>query len=225
MSRIVLVTGGTGALGKVVADTFLAAGDTVLITDLRGEQGELKTGLTFFQADVTAEADLKNISKQIQEEYGHLDVLVNVAGGFSMSGIENTTMEELERMININLKSAFVCSKTLLPLLKESENGRIISIAARGGLKGVGGMGPYCISKAGVISLIESLADELKNTKVTANAVLPSIIDTPANRKDMPTAAFEKWVSPEALAKVIFFLASNDAGVISGASIPVYNKA
>ncbi len=232
MSRNILITGGTGALGTAVVEKFLKNGDTVLVTDIREASdnflnsfSDYKTKLKTYKVNVVNEQELKDFSTQVKESFGGINILVNIVGGFSMSKIAETNETELDKMLSMNLKSAFFTSKTFISQITEKENGRIINIAARAGLHGVGGMGPYCISKAGVISLTETLSEELKETSTTVNAILPSTIDTEPNRKSMPGADFSRWVSPMDIANVIFFLASKEARAISGASIPVYYKA
>jgi len=232
MGRTVLVTGGTGALGTTVVGKFLKNGDTVLVTDIReaspdylAQFSEHSDKLKTFVVNVVKEAELKKLAGEIKELHNGLDILVNIVGGFSMTKISETEESEFDNMININLRSAFLSAKTFLPQLTAKNHGRIINISARAGLHGIGGMGPYCISKAGVLSLTQTIADEIKETTATANAILPSVIDTVANRKDMPDADFSKWVSPDDIAGVIFFLASEAGRAVNGASIPVYNKA
>jgi NAD(P)-dependent dehydrogenase (short-subunit alcohol dehydrogenase family) len=232
MDKTVLITGGTGALGTAAVERFLKKGYTVLVTDIREASSqfldhfsEYKSKLHTYVLNVLSEADLKTFAATVKESFNGLDVLVNIVGGFSMSKIAETSEEEFDKMMNMNLRTAFLTSKTFLPQISQKENGRIINISSRAGLQGAAGMGPYCISKAGVITLTQTLAEELKETSVTVNAILPSVIDTEANRKDMPNADYSRWVKPEDIANVILFLVSVEARAISGASIPVYYKA
>ncbi len=127
--------------------------------------------------------------------------------------------------MNMNLKSVFLCSKAVLPQMIKQNYGKIINISSRPALKGVAGVGAYSASKAGVLNLTETIADEVRDYDINVNAILPSTIDTPANRRDMPEADFSKWVKPEEIARVMVFLASDDSKPISGAGIPVYGKA
>jgi NAD(P)-dependent dehydrogenase (short-subunit alcohol dehydrogenase family) len=232
MNKTVLVTGGTGALGTAVVEKFLKNGDTVLVTDIREAGSQFLDNfsgysekLHTFVINVVNEPELKSFAAKVKESFNGLDILVNVVGGFSMSKIIETEEAEFDKMIDINLRSTFLCSKTFLPQIIEKNNGRIINISSRAGLQGLAGLGPYCIAKAGVIILTQTLAEELKETSVTVNSILPSIIDTEMNRKSMPDADYSKWVTPQDIANVIFFLASEEAGSISGTSVPVYNKA
>jgi NAD(P)-dependent dehydrogenase (short-subunit alcohol dehydrogenase family) len=128
-------------------------------------------------------------------------------------------------MMNINLKSTFLCSKAVLPQMIKQNYGKIINISSRPALKGSAGVGAYAASKAGVLNLTETIAEEVKDYDINVNAILPSTIDTPANRKAMPDADFSKWVKPEEIARVIIFLSSDESKPISGAGIPVYGKA
>ena len=153
--------------------------------------------------------------------HGGLDVLVNVAGGFTWETLEGGSIASWARMQTMNLMTAVTITQAALPLLKASPAGRVVNIGAGAAIKAGMGMGAYAASKSGVHRLTEALAEELAGTSVTVNAVLPSIIDTPANRADMPDADTSTWVQPAALAEVIQFLASNAARSISGALIPV----
>jgi NAD(P)-dependent dehydrogenase (short-subunit alcohol dehydrogenase family) len=159
---------------------------------------------------------------RVAAAHGGIDVLVNIAGGFTWETLEGGSIETWARMQAMNLVSNVTITKLALPLLKASPAGRIVNIGAGAAAGKAGmGMGAYTASKAGVHKLTEALAEELAGTSVTVNAVLPSIIDTPANRADMPDADTSQWVKPEALAEVILFLASPAARAVSGALIPV----
>lgn len=161
----------------------------------------------------------------VRATLGSIDVLVNIAGGFRWQTLEQGDVEEWDAMFAINLKTAVVSTKLALPALLESPAGRIINVGAGAAARPAGaGMGAYTASKAGVHKLTESLAEELKDRGVTVNAVLPGTIDTPRNRADMPNADFSRWVRPEAIAAVIAFLASEQAGAVTGALLPVYGR-
>lgn len=223
MLRNVVITGGTGFLGKATVNKFIEQGDQVIVLDIREAQSD-NENLVYYKVDLLNENELSEVANKIEEEFGPTDILVNIAGGFDMSNIRETSFEQLDKMFSLNLKSAFNTSKVFLNQLEKSQNGRIINIGARAGLNGVGGMIPYSISKASVISFTQGLSDELNNTDITVNAIVPSTIDTEANRNSMPDADFSNWVSPESLANVISFIASEEASSIRGAVIPVYNK-
>ena len=157
----------------------------------------------------------------IKARFGRLDALVNIAGGFRWQNIEGGDAATWDTMFAMNLKTALNASQAALPYLLESGAGRIVNVGANSAVKAAAGMGAYAASKSGVHRLTESMADELKNRGVTVNAVLPSIIDTPANRADMPKAQFDHWVAPADLAAVILFLASEESRAVTGALIPV----
>ena len=159
-----------------------------------------------------------------KDRFGGQDALINVAGGFKWETLENSLMVGWHRLFLMNVQTAANSSRAAIPYLRRSAAGRIVNIGANGALKAAAGMGPYAASKAGVHALTESLAEELKADGVTVNAVLPSIIDTPTNRADMPKADFASWVSPSELAAVILFLASEEASAITGVLLPVTGR-
>lgn len=224
MLRNVVITGGTGFLGTATVNKFLEQGDQVFILDIREFNSE-EESLVSYKVDLLNEDELKAIAEEIENDYGPIDVLINIAGGFDMSSIQETSFEQIDKMFSMNLKSAFNTSKVFLNQLEKSQNGRIINIGAKAGLNGSAYMIPYSISKASVISFTQGLSEELKDTNITVNTIIPSTIDTPANRDSMPESDFSKWVSTEDLANVINFIASDQASAIRGAIIPVYNKA
>jgi NAD(P)-dependent dehydrogenase (short-subunit alcohol dehydrogenase family) len=227
--RVVVVTGAFGALGVAVARAFGQEGAKLGLIDVAQPPVELQREfaghLLLSGADLSNEEATRKAMAAIAMRFGGIDVLVNVAGGFRWEKIENGTLDTWDALYTMNLRSAVVSCKCALPALLERGAGRIINIgagaaAARAGL----GMGAYTASKAGVQRLTEALAEELKDRQVTVNAVLPGTIDTPRNRLDMPKADFSRWVPPEKIARVIVFLASEDASAITGASIPVFGR-
>jgi NAD(P)-dependent dehydrogenase (short-subunit alcohol dehydrogenase family) len=232
-NKIAIVTGGTGALGKAVTTAFLEEGAKVVCTYIVDKERKECLSLTkkhedkivFIRADVTKEKDVLNLITDSTRKFKRVDILVNVVGGFAFSYIKDTDEKTWDLMMNLNLKSAFLCSKYVLPQMIKQNNGRIVNISSRPALKGSAGVGAYSASKAGVLNLTETIADEVKDYEINVNAVLPSTMDTPANRRDMPEADFSKWVKPEEIARVIVFLSSDDSKPISGAGIPVYGKA
>lgn len=229
--KAVVITGGTGGLGSAVTTTFLQAGAKVFVT-YRSEQefDTLKTSvnapaaLTGLKTNVLEEASVKATVQQAAR-FGRIEVLVNLVGGY-LGGlpIAEMSLEQWNKMIDLNLKSAFLCCKHVLPLMMQQNAGRIINIGSKGGLQGGEGISAYGASKAGLINFTQSLAAEGKHYNITANAVIPGIIDTPANRQAMPEANFDEWVKPEALAQIILFLSSEKAQAINGATIPVFGK-
>ncbi len=222
MARSIIVTGGFGVLGQAVAQAFRAQGDKVARIDFAAQPPAPIDGvLDIGGIDLTDAESTRSAIGRVVAEHGGIDVLVNVAGGFAWETVESGSLTTFARMTAMNLTTTATITQLALPALKESEAGRIINIGAGGAVKATSGMAAYAASKSGVHRLTEALADELTGTRVTANAILPSIIDTPTNRADMPDADFSAWVSPQAAAKVIVLLASPDAGAISGALIPV----
>ena len=222
MVRSVIVTGGFGILGQAVAQAFAASGDKVARIDYAQQPSETVTGaLDIGGVDLTDPAATQAALDTVIAKHGGLDVLVNVAGGFAWETVEGGSLDTFAKMHAMNLVTNATITKLALPSLKASASGRIVNIGAGGAIKAAMGMGAYAASKAGVHRLTEALAEELAGTSVTVNAVLPSIIDTPTNRADMPDADFSTWVQPAAIAEVIGFLASPAARSITGALIPV----
>lgn len=233
-SKVAIISGAGGALGRVVAQRLHYAGAKLALID-RNEEGLRKIvqehgipdgELLLGAVDLTQPAEITNFLEQVVAKFGQVDVLVNVAGGFVYSGaVHEMKLEDWDAMLTVNAKTAFLLSAaTAKQMVAQGKGGRIVMVGARAALKGDAGMSAYCASKAAVLRLTESMAAELLEHHVTVNAVLPSTIDTPANRKSMPDADFEKWVKPESLADVIAFLASEAARDISGAAIPVYGS-
>ena len=233
-NKVVLITGATGGLGTEVTRAFLDAGAAVAATHTGIEkfkelEAELKPEpgkLLGVETNVLDSASVKQMADTMMEKFGRIDVLVNLVGGY-LGGVSIADMNEKQwdGMINLNLKSVFLVCKQVLPVMMEQKSGRIVNISSGGGLKGAEGISAYGASKAGVINLTQTLAAEGKKYNITANAVAPGIIDTPANRAAMPKADFSKWVIPASLAGVILFLSSDAAKDISGALIPVFGKA
>ena len=228
---VVAIPGGTGGLGRVVTLSFLRAGATVVTTCVvPSEQGRLarEAGalrLSCLQVDVTDEDAVKRFAEEIVARHGRVDVLVNSVGGFAGGKpVWETDQATWDRMLNLNLKSVYLCAKAVVPQMIKQNRGRIVHVASRSSLKGDAGLSAYAASKAAELVLTQSLAEELKPYRINVNAILPSIIDTEANRQAMPNADHSQWPTPEAIAKVILFLCSPDAEVIHGAAIPVYGR-
>jgi len=222
MARSVIVTGGFGALGQVVAQAFADAGDKVSRIDYAGSPHVAIPGaLDIGGVDLTDIHATQHALDQVLAAHGAIDVLVNIAGGFTWETLADGALDSWARMQAMNLTTNATITKLALPELVRSGHGRIVNIGAGAAVKAAMGMGAYAASKSGVHRLTEALAEELADKGVTVNAVLPSIIDTPTNRKDMPDADFAQWVQPAAIADVIVFLASPAARAITGALIPV----
>ncbi len=224
-NKVVIVTGAFGALGRAVATAAVKRGAQVAAVDFApAAPPELATALgsgalILGGADLSDPDGAKAAVEAVVKRFGRIDALVNVAGGFAWETVEGGGHATWQRMFQLNLKTALNASRAALSNLVESR-GRIVNVGAMGALKAAAGMGAYAASKSAVHKLTEALAEELKG-KVGVNAVLPSIIDTPANRKDMPGADFSKWVTPDDLASVILFLASEEARAVTGALVPV----
>ncbi len=225
---VVLVTGASGALGSAVCAAFDEAGATVCATDVvepDDENAQLDgERVEFYRADFTDESEVESVVSDVVSDHGGIDALANIAGTWKGgSNIEETDVGTFDLLFDVNLKTMFLASKHALPHLQERE-GAIVSVSARSSLEGGEGDGPYRASKAGVRLLTETIAEE--NTGVVrANAVMPSVIDTPANREMMPDSDHDKWVDPADIADVMCFLCSDAASVTSGAAVPVYGEA
>jgi NAD(P)-dependent dehydrogenase (short-subunit alcohol dehydrogenase family) len=222
MSRIVIVTGGFGILGSRVAAAFAAQGNRVARIDFAPSAPGLAGGaLDLGGVDLADFAAAESAVARVSEALGGVDVLVNVAGGFVWETLADGGEPTWSRMFRMNAATAVNMTRAALPELTKRAGARIVNIGALGAREAAAGMGAYAASKGAVHRLTESLAEELKCKDITVNAVLPSIIDTPTNRADMPDADYAEWVRPDAIADVILFLASQAARAISGALIPV----
>jgi NAD(P)-dependent dehydrogenase (short-subunit alcohol dehydrogenase family) len=232
-NKVVMITGAIGNLGTVLARTFQASHAKLALID----RGEDRLKQTF--ADLVGSpdyllincADLMNanaVEASVVGAYQHferIDVLVNTVGGFKAGKmLHETPVETLEFMLDLNSKAVFIACQKVIPRMLEGGSGKIINIAARPGLEGKAGMAAYAASKSAVFRFTESMAAELKDQGINVNCIIPGTIDTSANREAMPEADFSTWVSPESLAGVILFLASEAASDIHGAAIPVYGR-
>lgn len=221
--RVVAITGGHGVLGKAVVEAALAQGLRVAVIDHASGHAAPDGVLEIGGVDLTDPAAAKAAIEAVVAHFGRLDALLNIAGGFVWQTVKGGD-DEWGRMFALNLTTALNASRAALPHLKAAPEGRIVNVGAYGALKAAQGMGAYAASKSAVHRLTEALAEELKATSVTVNAVLPSIIDTAANRADMPDADPKKWVAPGDLAATILFLASPEARAITGALLPVTGR-
>ncbi|WP_435346884.1 SDR family oxidoreductase [Haloarchaeobius sp. HRN-SO-5] len=225
--RVAIVTGASGALGSAVVEAFRDAGATVCAVDVvepddEDAQLDPDEGTTFYQADLTDEAEVEALLSSVVDDHGGVDVLANIAGTWRGGDhIEDTETSEFEFLWNVNLKTAFLATKHALPHLRERE-GAVVSVSARSSLEGGEGDGPYRITKAGIRLLTETIAEENLGT-VRANCVMPSVLDTPMNREMMEYS--EDWVKPADAAQVMLFLCSEAASPTSGAAVPVYGEA
>lgn len=219
--RTIVITGGGGALGSAVAAAAAARGANVVLVDV----APLAAGpdVRLGEVDLTDLASAQRAMDAAKAQTGRLDALLNIAGGFRWQTLADGDLAGWDALYTMNVRTAATASKAALPHLLASGDGAIVNVGAAAALKAAAGMGAYAASKAGVMRLTESLAEELKG-RVRVNAVLPSIIDTPANRRDMPDADFSKWVRAEELAAAMLFLASPEASAITGALVPVTGR-
>jgi NAD(P)-dependent dehydrogenase (short-subunit alcohol dehydrogenase family) len=225
--RVAIVTGGTGALGQSVTRRFLSAGATVCIpyavpAEVEALKARVGAGaaLHAVPVDVTGEAAFGGFVRGVLDAHGRVDILVNGVGGFAGGDLASTSLAEWDRMLNLNLRSAVIGCRGALPPMTAAGFGRIVNISSRAVVPPLGGFIGYTVAKAAIITLTQALAREVARG-ITVNAVLPSTMDTPANRQAMPDADRSGWVSTDAVAEVIAYLASDAAGMVSGATIPV----
>ena len=222
--KVIVITGALGALGKVVAEMALARGARVAGVDHATSQSPATgTRIELGGVDLSDAAQAKKAIDAVAAHFGNIDALVNIAGAFAFETVAEGDPTTWQRMFALNVLTALNASRSAIPHLLASDAGRIINVGAIGGLQAASGMGAYAASKSGVHRLTEALAAELKG-KITVNAVLPSVIDTAANRASMPKADFSKWVTPQELANVILFLASDEASAVTGALLPVSGR-
>ena len=221
--RVIAITGGQGVLGRAVVEAALADGLKVAIIDHAPGQSAPAAVLELGGVDLTDAASAQTAIDTVAAHFGRLDALFNIAGGFVWQTTDDAD-PAWASMFALNVATALNASRAALPHLKASAEGRIVNVGANAALKSAAGMGAYAASKAGVHRLTESLAEELKDSSVTVNAVLPSILDTARNRQDMPDADPAKWVAPADLARVMLFLASPGSRAITGALIPVTGR-
>ncbi|HTG05325.1 MAG TPA: SDR family oxidoreductase [Bradyrhizobium sp.] len=222
--KVIVVTGALGALGKVVAEVALARGDRVAGVDYGTSQiAATPDRIEFGGVDLSDAAQAQKAIDAVASHFGRLDALVNIAGGFAYETVAEGDPKTWHRMYALNVLTALNASRSAIPHLTASASARIVNVGAMGALQAGSGMGAYAASKAGVHRLTEALAAEWKG-KITVNAVLPSTIDTPANRASMPKADFGKWVTPQELADVILFLVSDAASAVTGALLPVSGR-
>lgn len=225
--RVVALTGAEGILGQAVLTELAQRGARVVMVD-RAPVGKPAAGqaaaMRLNGVDLGDPAAAADMVQRIDSELGRIDGLVNVAGGFAWEMASSGAIETWDRMYNVNLRTVVVATQAVLPLMLRDGRGSIVNVSALAALQAGEGKAAYAASKAGVARFTEGLAEEVKDQGVTVNAVLPSIIDTPANRKDMPDADPASWVSPQKLAAVIAFLLSDDASAITGALLPVRGR-
>jgi NAD(P)-dependent dehydrogenase (short-subunit alcohol dehydrogenase family) len=226
-NKVVLITGGTGALGSTLVKKFIDSGARTISSYFNEKEAEkLKKAnhkAELIKLDITKEEQILKVIPILVERFGTIDVLVNLVGGYlGGNNITEIGENDWDKMMGLNLKSAFLISKHVIPVMKSRKGGNVVHISSRTGLKSEGYDSAYAASKAGLIRFVESTSQEFKENNINVNCILPTTIDTEANRRAMPNADFKKWLLKEDLANVILFLCSADSKVINGAAIPTY---
>jgi NAD(P)-dependent dehydrogenase (short-subunit alcohol dehydrogenase family) len=223
--KVLVVTGGAGALGEAAAATLTGYGARLALLDHSRAAFNIPAGALHFEGvDLSSQDAARSAMQAVVKETGRLDGLINVAGGFHWEKVAGGTLDSWDSMYKLNLRTAVASCQAALPYLAKAGGGRIVNVGAMGAVKAGAGMGAYAASKAGVAKLTEALAEELKDQGITVNAILPSTLDTPKNRLDMPQADFSRWVTPLEAAEVIAFLVSDGARAVTGALIPVVGR-
>jgi NAD(P)-dependent dehydrogenase (short-subunit alcohol dehydrogenase family) len=229
--QVVLVAGGTGGLGKAVSLGFIEAGANVIVTyhsevefrALKELVGPDQSSLEGHQVDVTDESASADLVNRVLKQHGAVDALVNTVGGYA-GGVKLWDLETIvfDRMLELNLRSGYMLARAVMPIMLRAGHGSIVNVSAKAAFDHGAGAAAYAASKAGALALMDSIAADAKGTGVRVNSILPSVIDTPANRQAMPDADFATWPKPVDIAHVILFLSSDFAKSIHGAAIPVY---
>ena len=228
--QVALVAGGTGALGRAVSLAFLEEGARVVVTyqkenefeALRKAAGAHASRLEGHTVDVTSDAAVHRMISSVVAQHGRLDAMTNAVGGYAAGWkLWETEPSVFDRMLSLNLYSGYVLSRSVVPPMLKQGRGAIVNVASTAAMNHGAAVAAYAASKAAAVAMIDSLAADLKGTGVRANSILPSIIDTEANRKAMPNSDFASWPKPRNIAQVILFLCSEDAKLIHGAAIPV----
>jgi NAD(P)-dependent dehydrogenase (short-subunit alcohol dehydrogenase family) len=231
-NKVAMVTGAAGNVGRAVAAAFAAHGARLVLVDLDEDalaaaRADLPgdASVLCVTADLIDPGSVSNAVERARVHFGQIDMLANIAGGFTMGPpMHETPDRDWDFMMNLNARSVFNTCRAVVPHMLGRGSGRIINVSARAAREGKANMGPYCASKAAVITLTESLAAEHKHNNINVNCILPGTVDTPQNRAAMPDADHRKWVPPAALADVVVFLASDAARCVTGAAVPVYGQ-
>ena len=228
-TQLALITGGSGGLGLAVIREMVARGARVILTyhtdnTIQQLQSNLDTDVfkkvRLLKADLTIEEQVKALIEQLTD----LNILIHLVGGFIMGPTTDFSLRDWQKQININLTTTFLVCKYCLRQMLKNNRGRIVTIGSRAAVEPSAAMAAYCATKAGVVALTQSIAAETRDTNITANVILPSVIDTPANRQAMGKEKISSWVKPESIAKLIAYLVSEDAQNIRGAVIPIYGN-
>src|ERR1700733_8134370 len=231
--KVVVIAGGTGGLGNAVSRAFLEENAKVMVTYRKEEEfavlkqgaGAKATALEGFALDVTDEAASSEFIGGVLSRHGRVDALVNTVGGYA-GGVKLWELEAkvFDQMLALNLRSGYALARAAVRVMLKQGSGAIVNVAAKAAIDHGGGAAAYAASKAAAVAMMDSLAEDLKGTGIRVNSVLPSIIDTEANREAMPEATFSKWPKAEEIARVILFLCSDGAKVIHGAAVPVFGN-
>ena len=225
-NKVVLITGASGAVGKSALDFFASHGATIIGTYLDEKKIDTTSSrseaIDLIRCNITKNADVTSLVSSITKKHDRIDILVNTVGGY-LGGRSVTELEEDEwnKIFALNLLSAFLITKHILPLMLQSGYGKIVHVSSYTGISAKGLDSAYASSKAGLIRFVESVSKEVTDSNLTVNCVLPSIIDTESNRKMMPHADFKQWVKLDELVNVIAFLSSDHSRAITGSAIPV----
>lgn len=230
---VALITGGAGNLGRAVTRAFLESGARVAVPFYRTDQpdaldslkAEFEGRLLPFALDLTTERGANAAVAQVMEWAGRVDVVAHLVGGWhGGTKLADTPLEAWERMLDLNLRSAWMMAHAAIPAMVRGGGGSLVFVSSRAAREGRAGNAAYAISKGGLCTLAEAIAEEYAEEGVRANAVLPGTLDTEANRKAMPDADHSRWTPPEEIAQAILFLASGRASAVNGAAIPVYGR-
>jgi NAD(P)-dependent dehydrogenase (short-subunit alcohol dehydrogenase family) len=226
MERTAIVTGGTGGLGAAVTQRLLDDGFRVVVPwfdERELERVKQQDRLELVQADLTDPDSAKNVVATAGDS---VRALVNLVGGFAAGGrVHETPIDDFEKQLRLNLRPTYLMSAAAIPVLLAAGGGAIVCVSSRAAVQPFSGAAGYITAKRGVLALVDALHEEYRDDNIRINAIMPSTIDTPANRKSMPDADFDTWVKPEEIARVIALLCSDDTGVTSGAHVPVYGRA
>ena len=227
--RTVLITGATGAVGGAVVAAMLEAGWNVVATWVVPEERERiedREGLELVQADLLHEHEVREAVTQAAFGPGGLRAVVNLVGGYSAGApLHETSLEDFEKLFRLNLRPTFLVTRAAAPYMLDAGGGSIVCVSARAAVQPFGGAVGYISSKAAVLAFAQAVAADYRDQGVRCNAVLPSVVDTPANRKAQPDADHSRWVAPAEIAGVIRFLCSDESAPVSGAAVPVYGRA
>jgi len=229
-NQAVVITGAAGALGSTVAELFFRANANIALVDISFQKlthprWKHAKNVELFETDLTDVNSVNNSVAEIMDHFGKIDCLANVAGGFKMGpAVHETPVSDWDFIMNMNAKSVFLMCRAVIPHMLKKDKGKIVNVAARAATEGKAKMAPYCVSKAAVITLTQSLAAEHKFNNINVNCILPGTLDTPQNRTDMPDANYSNWVPTTDLANEILHLCSEQAKGVTGAAVPIYGK-